>query len=73
MAAIQTVRPGDCIRLIAIVDDPDPIPAGATGTVLAVTDGPLGQVVVEWDNTSRSLALIPGVDRYEVISHTDNP
>ena len=54
-------------------DDPDPIPAGATGTVLAVTDGPLGQILVAWDNSSRSLALVPGVDRFDVIGHTDNP
>ncbi len=64
---------GDRIRLIAMPDDPNPIPAGATGTVLSVTDGPLGQIVVAWDNSSRSLSLVPGVDRFEVIGHIDKP
>jgi hypothetical protein len=53
-------------------DDPDPIPAGATGTVLAVTTGPYAQIDVDWDN-GRSLSLVPGVDRFEIIGHTDNP
>ena len=65
------VASGDRIRLIEMPDDPDPIPAGATGTVLAVTDGPLGQIVIAWDN-GRSLALVPGVDRFEVIGHIDD-
>jgi len=47
-------------------DDPDPIPAGSTGTVTRVTSGPLGQVDVAWDS-GRSLSLVPGVDRFEVI------
>ena len=63
---------GDRIRLIAMPDDPDPIPAGATGTVLAVTTGPYAQIDVDWDN-GRSLSLVPGVDRFEIIGHTDNP
>ena len=70
---MPTVTVGSRIRLIAMPDDPDPIPAGATGTVVSVTDGPLGQVVVAWDNSARTLALIPGVDRFEVIGHTNNP
>ena len=53
-------------------DDPDPIPAGATGTVLSVTTGPLAQVEIAWDGTARSLALIPGVDRFQVIGHVDD-
>ena len=73
MAAINPIRRGDRIRLTAMPDDPDPIPAGATGTVLSVTDGPLGQVVVEWDDSSRSLALVPGIDRFEIIAHIENP
>ena len=53
-------------------DDPDPIPVGSTGTIESVTDGPLGQVWVRWDS-SRSLALIPGVDRFEVIERGPEP
>ncbi len=64
---------GDRIRLIAMVDDPDPIPAGATGTVLSVSDGPLGQIAVAWDDSARTLALVPGVDHFEIIGHVDNP
>ena len=65
-------RPGDRIRLIEMPDDPDPIPAGATGTVLAVTTGRFAQIDVAWDNSSRSLSLVPGVDRFEVIGHIDD-
>ena len=63
---------GDRIRLIAMVDDPDPIPAGATGTVLAVTTGRFAQIDVAWDNSSRTLSLVPGVDRFEIIGRTDD-
>ena len=72
MATIPTTRPGDRIRLLSMPDDPDPIPAGATGTVLSVTTGAFAQVVVAWD-LQRSLTLIPGIDRFEIIGHTDNP
>ena len=63
---MTTVQKGDRIRLLHMADDPDPIPAGSTGTVTRVTAGPLGQVDVEWDS-GRSLSLVPGVDRFEVI------
>ena len=70
---MPSTRPGDRIRLLSMPDDPDPIPAGATGTVLSVTTGPYAQVEVDWD-CGRTLALIPGVDRFEVIGHVnDNP
>ena len=60
------VRKGDHIRLIVMPNDPDPIPPGSEGVVVDVTDGPLAQVIVDWKN-GRSLALIPGVDRFEII------
>jgi hypothetical protein len=53
-------------------DDPDPIPVGATGTVESVTEGPLGQVHVKWDS-GRTLSLVPGVDRFEVIERGPEP
>jgi hypothetical protein len=67
-----TIRTGDRIRLLSMPDDPDPIPVGSTGTIEAVTEGPLGQVWVRWDS-SRTLALIPGVDRFEVIERGPEP
>jgi len=57
---------GDRIKLIAMPDDPDPIIAGSEGVVVNVTDGPLAQIIVDWDN-GRSLALVPGVDVFEII------
>jgi len=58
---------GTRIRLIAMPNDPDPIPAGSEGDVVEVTKGPLAQIIVRWENSRRSLALIPGVDEFEII------
>jgi hypothetical protein len=55
---------GTRIRLVAMLDDPDPITPGSKGTVISGTPGV--QVWVSWDN-GRSLNLIPGVDHWEVI------
>ena len=68
---MQSIRPGDHIRLIAMPDDPDPIPAGSEGVVVEVTDGPLAQIIVEWIGIKRSLALVPGVDIFEIIGRED--
>ena len=64
-------RPGDRIRLLAMPDDPDPIPAGTTGTVVHVTTGAFAQIDVDWDN-GRSLALIPDVDRFDILTRADD-
>jgi hypothetical protein len=61
---------GDRIRLLAMPDDPDPLPIGSTGTVTTVTDGPMGQIGVDWDN-GRSLFLVPGTDQFEPITEDD--
>jgi hypothetical protein len=63
----REINPGDRIRIIAMPDDPDPIPAGSEGVVVDVTEGPLAQVEVRWD-CGRSLYLLPGVDRFELVS-----
>ena len=63
---MTNVQRGDRVRMLHMPDDPDPIPAGSTGTVTRVTDGPLAQVSVDWDN-GRSLSLVPGTDQFEVI------
>jgi hypothetical protein len=54
-------------------NDPDPIPAGSLGTIVAVTTGPLPQIEVKWDDSSRSLALVPGVDQFEVVVRVEQP
>lgn len=51
------LKAGDRVRLVSMTDDPDPIPAGTTGTVVGVypqTDWM--QVDVDWDS-GRSLML----------------
>lgn len=45
-------------------EDPDPVPAGTEGVIDRVDD--LMQLHVRWDN-GRALALIPGVDQYEIL------
>lgn len=63
---------GDRIRLIDMPNDPCPIPAGTTGTVIGVSDlsklmrKPDVQISVKWD-IERSLSLIWPVDKFEVI------
>ena len=51
------------------MEDPDPIPDGATGTVTGV-DG-WGHVHVKWDN-GRTLSVIPGEDSYEILDEGEN-
>ncbi|MCC9656365.1 DUF4314 domain-containing protein [Roseiconus lacunae] len=51
------LKAGDRVRLISMTDDPDPIPAGTTGTVAgAYPQSDWTQVDVDWDN-GRSLML----------------
>lgn len=63
------LRVGDRIVLTAMADDPDPIEAGATGTVVGFNVAPqVEQVIVEWDEwVGRSLMLVPGRDRWNRI------
>ena len=65
------IKSGDRIRLIAMPDDPHPIPPGTTGTVEKVQELHFGrgletQVHVKWDN-GRTLSLIMPPDRVEKI------
>ena len=68
---MTNVQIGDRIRLLHMPDDPDPISAGSTGRVVGVTDGPLAQISVDWDN-GRSLNLVPGVDQFEIVERAES-
>jgi|VirMetMinimDraft_7_1064189.scaffolds.fasta_scaffold21984_2 hypothetical protein len=61
---MEEVKKGDRIRCIEMPDDPSPIESGAEGTVRHVDDA--DQIHVNWDD-GRTLALIPGIDKYEII------
>ena len=71
--ARRSYPPGTRIRLLEMSEDPNPVPAGSCGTVLAV-DG-AGQLLMQWDN-GRNLSLVPGTDNLEVLErpqHRDAP
>ena len=69
---MSMVKPGDKIKLLSMPDDPDPMPVGSVGIVIAVTTGPFAQISVDWED-NRSLDLIPGVDRFEIITSSKPP
>ena len=56
---------GTRIRLIHMADDIAPVPPGTIGSVAIIDDA--GNIHMNWEN-GRSLALIEGVDDFEVIS-----
>jgi len=57
--AIEGMR----VRLINMIDDPNPIPNGTEGTISLIEGA--GIIHVNWDN-GRRLGLIPNVDEYEL-------
>lgn len=56
---------GTRIELLSSINDIQPIESGSKGTVIAVDD--IGTIHMRWDN-GRSLGLIPGEDRFKIIS-----
>lgn len=65
-------KPGDRVRLLSMVDDPDPISAGMAGTVLKpYPQRDLLQLDVAWDN-GRSLMLCIPPDRVEHLDASDS-
>jgi hypothetical protein len=73
---MTTPQPGDRIRLVAMPDDPDPIPLGSTGTVRSVSRCGSGrdasfQVDVNWDNGRKLMLAVPP-DQFEVIAGEAN-
>lgn len=59
---------GTRIQLDADMDDPQPVPAGTKGTIIAIDD--MAQVVMKWDN-GRSLSLVLNVDKFHKL-HLEN-
>jgi hypothetical protein len=65
---MPTPQTGDKIRLVAMSDDPDPIPPGTTGTVTAVRQqGTWSQVDVDWDNGRKLMLSVPP-DQVEIMA-----
>lgn len=60
----ETYVLGQRIRLLHMEDQYQPIPDGAEGSIEFIDDA--GQIHMKWDN-GRSLALIPGIDQFELI------
>lgn len=61
----QRYPPGTQVELTRMADDPQAIPPGTRGKVLAVDDA--GQLLMKWDNGC-SLSLIPGVDQFRKVA-----
>jgi hypothetical protein len=59
---------GETVEVTGIMDDPDPMPVGARGTVTLVNGhGADAQICVRWHDSSRSLMLLP-FDPFKIIS-----
>lgn len=69
----NNIKKGSRVRLVAMPDDPNPVPYGTEGTVELVNPVRLSphdeftQVLVKWDN-GRSLSCVMPPDKLEVLA-----
>ena len=62
-------KAGDRVKLLAMGEDPDPIPVGTCGTVITASHmiaNEWTQVAVAWDN-GRSLSCVCPPDKLELL------
>ena len=65
--SIAGLKVGDRIRLVSMIDDPDPIPAGTMGVVTAIhIHSDWVQLDVSWES-GRMLMLVSPPDMFEII------
>lgn len=64
----QMYPPGTRLKLIAMGEDPLPIPPGTRGTVSYVDD--MGTIHMNWDN-GRTLGLVPGEDYFRNLTQEE--
>lgn len=68
------IAPGTRIEVLEMADDPDPLPAGTTGTVRAhvsMGNSEFEQLWVDWD-IDRTLCLLPTKDRFRILETCDS-
>ena len=66
--SIAGLKVGDRIRLMSMLDDPDPIPAGTMGAVTEIhVHSGWAQLEVSWEN-GRMLMLVLPPDQFEIVS-----
>jgi len=69
-AVALDLPPGTRVRIESMPEEPMPIPAGTSGTILSVSEDSHPRYRVQWDDLRR-LCLLPGIDRFEIIGSTE--
>ena len=66
--SIAGLKVGDRIRLVSMLFDPDPIPAGTKGVVTGIhLHSGWTQLEVSWEN-GRMLMMVLPPDQFEIVS-----
>ena len=66
--SIACLKVGDRIRLVSMLDDPDPIPAGTMGVVTEIhVHSDWTQLEISWEN-GRMLMLVLLPDQIAIVS-----